>query len=648
MRCKICVLSVGLLKRALSDEIHSMDLPADFIFCDTLETSDGGLPREARSADVFLSSGQLAKMLRTMTDCPVITIEPSVYDILSAYSAALAYDPKPVIIFPLKRYTSLVENLRNVLAVDIISNWYDEVEAIDLMIASYKAQGCKCIVGSGLVCEKARAAGLQGVFLYPNESLRSYVKLAFDVGSSICERANENQRMASVIAHSKSGIIFTDETGKISICNPMARQFFSDLKKNPADANIFDLLAEPRLRSVYGLNEQINHIVCQVGDERYILSATPILRKGALCNVMLTMDNVKMIQTQEYHIRSALAQKGFTAHRRFENYHSESAAFNSMLETAKRYAGSQDSIVILGETGTGKELLAQSIHNYSTRAKMPFVAVNCSAISETLLESELFGYDEGAFTGARKGGKQGYFEMAHTGTIFLDEIGEMSMALQSKLLRVLQEMQVIHVGGSRMIDLDVRVIAATNRDLWALVRQKKFREDLYYRLDVLELNLPPLRKRREDIYPMFLRFVAGQSADTAFCMKRLGPRLEETLEAYDWPGNIRELENFAKMIQVTCDMDMDPEQAFRQIKAEMDRRRSKLRGGQEWGGQQWAGQSDAQDGEMQTAREDEMGRIRSCLQAAGGNYTKAAQMLGISRVTLWRKLKQSSEAEAKQ
>lgn len=220
---------------------------------------------------------------------------------------------------------------------------------------------------------------------------------------------------------------------------------------------------------------------------------------------------------------------------------------------AAKFAKSRETILIRGETGTGKELFAQSIHNSSRRSKGPFLSVNCASLSESLIESELFGYEDGAFTGAIKGGRKGLFELADGGTIFLDEIGEVSLNFQARLLRVLQENEIRRVGGNKNIPIDVRVICATNRNLEEECKKNKFRKDLYYRINVLELKLQPLRFRKKDIIPLFKNFISKQ------CVKE-GKRLPwednqafEPLLKYNWYGNIRELENFAKFVAAYCE-----------------------------------------------------------------------------------------------
>lgn len=227
-----------------------------------------------------------------------------------------------------------------------------------------------------------------------------------------------------------------------------------------------------------------------------------------------------------------------------------SESMKEIIAAAARLARFDSTVLITGESGTGKELIANLIHENSDRRKGPFIKVNCGAIPGNLLESELFGYDHGAFTGARKGGKTGLFEIANGGTIFLDEIGDLPINLQPKILRVLQNREIMRVGGHKALPIDVRIITATNRDLEKMVESREFREDLYYRLNVVPVHIPPLRERKEDIVPLARHFTAiiNKKHKTN---KSLSPEILESLIIYDWPGNVRELQNIIENIMVT-------------------------------------------------------------------------------------------------
>ena len=247
---------------------------------------------------------------------------------------------------------------------------------------------------------------------------------------------------------------------------------------------------------------------------------------------------------------SATGKSPYPAKYQFSDILGHSSAISQTIQLAGYYAATEENILILGESGTGKELFAQSIHNASPRSRRPFVGVNCAAIPDTLIESELFGYEEGAFTGARRGGRQGLFQSADTGTIFLDEIGDISLSVQSRLLRVLEEREIMPVGSVKIIPIDVRIICATNRDLKKLVEEGKFREDLYYRLKILTLHIPPLRERLEDI-PDILPALAD--------IPGIPPDLEEKMLSYSWPGNIRELRAFASNLNLFADKTIPSE-----------------------------------------------------------------------------------------
>lgn len=235
----------------------------------------------------------------------------------------------------------------------------------------------------------------------------------------------------------------------------------------------------------------------------------------------------------------------------FKEYVGQNSRLKETLVLAAKVALTNSTVLILGESGVGKEVLARAVHNSSRRKDMPLIKVNCAAIPEALLESELFGYEEGAFTGAKRGGKLGKFELAHGGTIFLDEIGDMSLTMQAKLLRVLQEKEFERLGGTKTVKVDVRVIAATNRDLKSMIEKETFRRDLYYRLYIVPLYLTPLRERKDDLLALAKTFL-DQFARVVGHELTLSPQVVRLLQAYDWPGNIRELQNVLEHASIVC------------------------------------------------------------------------------------------------
>ncbi len=316
---------------------------------------------------------------------------------------------------------------------------------------------------------------------------------------------------------------------------------------------------------------------------------------------------------------------------RIDNLIGLSPGMQEVYKTVGKVSMSKATVLIQGESGTGKELIARAIHANSPRADKPLICVNCGAIPETLLESELFGYERGAFTGAI-GRKPGMFELADGGTIFLDEIGEMSLALQVKLLRVLQERTIVRVGGLETIPIDVRVIAATNQNLPELIRKQQFREDLYYRLNVVPIHVPPLRERREDIPLLIHHFLHKYRQETGKQVAYVSRQAIDLLMAYDWPGNVRELENVIERVMVmVAGPVILPEHVRQHLQTDRMPTRSP------------AGVHPAADGEGKTLREivqaverDVIGRT---LAQTGGNKLQTAKRLGISRRALLYKIR---------
>jgi len=343
---------------------------------------------------------------------------------------------------------------------------------------------------------------------------------------------------------------------------------------------------------------------------------------------VLTLHEVTRIQASESKIRSSFYQKGLYARYQFKDVIGDSSVMQQVIARARTYAGHDSNLLIYGETGTGKEVFAQSIHNYSKRSKGPFVSINIASIAPSLLESELFGYVDGAFTGARKGGKPGLFELAHQGTLFLDEIGELAPEIQSRFLRVLQEREIMRIGDDKIIPIDVRIISATNRDLFQQTLSGSFRQDLYYRIHVVGLRIPPLRARAEDVAQIFEHYLqrfAGQAGRQAV----LTDAAKELLTANAWPGNIRQLRNLAEVVAYAETEKVD----VRQI--------AEVLGEQERSSSESTFISIPESGSL---KQMESEIIRNLL--ARHSAEDVCARLGISRVTLWRKMKKMSMTTA--
>ncbi len=327
----------------------------------------------------------------------------------------------------------------------------------------------------------------------------------------------------------------------------------------------------------------------------------------------------RQLQAENTELKRELASKYA-----FEKIIGESAAMQQILDTVKQISTVRTTVLLTGENGTGKEVIARAIHQLGNRAAKPFVAIHCAALAPTLLESELFGHEKGAFTGAVEQ-KIGRFEAADGGIVFLDEVSEIDPSVQVKLLRVLETRSFERVGGTEPVDVDIRLVAATNRDLRQMVDDGDFREDLYYRLDVLNIHLPPLRDRRDDVPLLLAHFLEIYNAENGKQIAGLTPDAVKILEAYDWPGNVRQLKNCVERMVVLCRNDRI---GVKDIPAEI---RDAVAGSP-------ASKTDDRGSLDITANEEYL--IRKALEECDGNRTAAAKQLGISRRTLHRKLHQ--------
>jgi len=348
--------------------------------------------------------------------------------------------------------------------------------------------------------------------------------------------------------------VIVDKEGYITTMNQTYLDIIGMRKEDVIGKYILDITPTSELPEVLKTGRIDKADIYPIMGRDTIVTRLPIIKNGEIVgaigkSLFLDMSGAKILvkklqdTEKELNVYKDEVRKLYSAKWQFSDLIGQHPVFLSVKSMAEHVSQTNSTLLITGESGTGKELYAQAIHNASQRKSGPFIRINCAALPDNLLESELFGYEDGAFTGARRGGKQGKFELARNGTIFLDEIGDMPMAMQTKMLTVLQERTVERIGGNIPISVNVRVIAATNRDLEAMVSKQEFRQDLYYRLNVVRLNIPPLRKRLDDVPLIAESLLARINQDLQTSIKGISGRARTLLQDYSWPGNVRELEN---------------------------------------------------------------------------------------------------------
>lgn len=382
----------------------------------------------------------------------------------------------------------------------------------------------------------------------------------------LLEIKSVKSQLSAILDSVQEAIEVADINGNIKFVNPAFSRVTGITEDERINQNIFEASPDGALATVLKTGKLVFGHRTKVGgsNAEVVSNAAPIMVDGVMdgavvvfqhfTDVMNLMEELKKSTSIIENLTDKLGQVT-TSKYTFDNILGSSVEIKRCIDLAERSARSNSTVLIHGESGTGKELFAHAIHSSSMRREYPFIKVNCAAIPETLLESEFFGYEKGAFTGALKS-KIGKFELAHGGTIFLDEIGDMNLNLQGKLLRVLQEMEFERVGGTQTTKVDVRVIAATNRKLRELIRQGKFREDLFYRLNVVEITVPPLRVRKQDLPVLLDNLIVKLNRKLGKKVKWIDDEAIEVLLNYDWPGNIRELENMIERVMVTMDEEV--------------------------------------------------------------------------------------------
>jgi PAS domain S-box-containing protein len=577
------------------------------------------LEAQSQGAQVIISRGGTTRLLeRSELAVPVVDIPVSPFNILSALHQARNFS-RTITVMGSVRILRGVEKLQPILDVDLeIHQIYNRAEAEAYVRNRMQSPNPIQVLLGGAIAESlAQEYGLPTVFL---ETTREDIETALEEAYRLLEvrriEAQKTEQFKAILQNINHGVIAVDKEGTITTFNRAAAKITGVAQPQAEGRRLQHVLpSDPTEEVIHTGLSQLGHLM-RIGRTMVLANRVPVKVGGEIVGAVETLEDVTKIREYENIIRVKLAEKGHVAQWTFDDIIGRSPAIRETVRLARKYAEVDSVILIEGESGTGKEVFAQAVHSAGRRRAGPFVAVNCGAIPDTLIESELFGYEAGAFSGARRQGKDGLFTQAHTGTIFLDEISETSPRFQTTLLRVIQEMTVRPLGSDKVVPIDVRIIAATNRRLKREVERGNFRRDLYFRLNILRLNVPPLRLRKEDIPDLVRHFIRLNAT-------RLGKDLSisreamELLQNYDWPGNIRELQNVIERLCVTCDMKIDAHLAAAVL-------------------EECRLEDQASSERIDSIRRN---HILEVLRQCGNNKRQAAEKLGISRTTLWRELK---------
>ena len=588
---------------------------------------------ESNGAEVLLARGGTALLIRKNVEIPVLSFPISTIDILSCLKEASTYGSNILIVSFLNRKLGLefLEELFDVrISQEVCSNFKDMQELISTRGDSYDA-----IIGGSTSLMIARQYGLNFIETHtPEEAVETTLESAISVALHSRSEQEKTKRFSLILNGVSDGVIAYDREGRITLLNDQASKLLKRRSTSIEDTYLQDLISQPAANRAISASQPKQDKIEKVGNDHFVFNHTPIVVNDAAVGGVTTFKDVSNVIQVEGEIRRSFA-RGLVAKYGLSDLVYESNIMDEMVNRSRRFASTDSTILIVGETGTGKEILAHSIHGLSNRNSHAFVSINCAALSEELLQSELFGYEEGAFTGSRKGGKPGLFEIAHNGTIFLDEINATSQNVQRHLLRVLQEREVMRIGADRVTPINVRVLAASNSNLIEEVNEGRFREDLFFRLNVLTLTIPPLRDRLGDIPHLVNRFMHLLTREYEQKQFFIPEQYMHKLMQYQWPGNVRQLRNFIERLVLICDSGFD-HSVFEELYFELFEYRSNKTYRRGERGLQPTLETQPL---LSITGDSEYAKIRSALETSGYSRSKAAKLLGISRTTLWKKMK---------
>lgn len=635
---KIAIISPSnILTEKTNNILKQRNVGMKVIEASQLDAVRVGKQLEEDGTKIIISRGNTASVLRNSLNIPIVDIRHTFFGCYASYLSAKKISDKIAFFATSKQYELELKKYRLFLKDTVILTINPSMSKANIhhKMEELKVKGIEVVVG-GLSLEKiAKEHGFKYIMTSSDkETINSAIDESLHLLKIIDERDEKKielekkyEMINGILNSTSDGIIAIDRNGVVKQINSNAKKILKNIEIESILAP--EILKEFNNTLSYG--EKVNGELIVIKGRNLIININPIKVNKKIVGAVATLQEQSEIQDIEKKIRKNIASKGHIAEKTFDDIIGESHKIMEVKRLAKRYAKTESTVLISGETGTGKELFAQSIHHASTRINGPFVAINCAAFPKSMLESELFGYVKGAFTGALNEGKVGLFELAHNGTIFLDEISEIPIEVQTKLLRVLQERKVMRIGDNKIIPIDVRIVAATNRNLYEMIEKGEFRSDFYYRICVLELKLPSLRERREDIPILINHFLQ----DKKLPCNQISKQAMDILVKEPFYGNVRQLKNTVEKVSIMTEGKIITEEVIEQEHC-YDKDKTILNISYENSINYLDTKTEFKD---EVYIKTEKDYIREVLCKTKGNREQAAYILGISKTTLWRKVK---------
>ena len=641
--------SVGLfINKLVSQKDHILKVSYDGLE----DAIPKGKQMEENGVEVIISRRGTAFLLRENLRIPVLSLpESSLSKLNSIREASLR--GKRIFMPCFREKQRGLSFITELLDIELSQAVYTDSSSLRQIVYNAKMDKYDVVIGGLSTKRYADEVGIEFCeLLSSEEEVIEAIENAKSVAQSQRERKTVTRRYQTIMDATSDGIIAIDPDGNITTMNQAARSMLKIKGEEIQGLNVERFLGKSALTRVFENEKPVRNKIKKIDKELFVFNHIPVMVNNKILGIVSSFKEAANVMQAENKVRRTLA-KGFVATYEIEDLIYDSSSMSKVANACRDFSTTDSCILLSGETGTGKEILAQSIHNLSRRKSKPFVSVNCGGISEQLLESELFGYEEGAFTGTKKGGKPGLFELAHQGTIFLDEIDSTSLSVQLHLLRVLQEKEVMRLGAVNKVPINVRVLAATGKPLWEAVQNGTFRKDLFFRLNVLTISIPPLRERKEDFPKLLNHFILYYAKKYKIKPPALPRSYIEKLMDYSWPGNIRQIKHFSESLILNCNSQQSDDildhllnELTSIVESEQKEAKEPIRDTSYTDkdlNDFSAIDSPPNKPEHTILKRNtviEAHHIKSALEASHYNRSKAAELLGIGRTTLWRKMKE--------